>query len=123
MRLTRGPITDARPNREIHSGKSAAATARLPASRAAASRARRGHSSGRSSAQRPLVQRMAAHAHALMTALGDSAAAGSSARPAQAASSSAEDAVVSRPSARPAVRAASMSHARTHGGSAPAANV
>ncbi len=55
-----------------------------------------------------------------MTALGDSADAGSTASRTAAAKVNAADAVVSRPNARAASAAASITHARTQGGSAPA---
>jgi len=63
---------------------------------------------------------IAAHAPTLMTALGDRADAGSATSMTAAAKVSAADAVVSRPRPRPASAAASIAHALTHGGSAPA---
>lgn len=66
---------------------------------------------------------IAAHAPTLMTALGDSAEAGSTASMAAAASVSVAEPVVSRPSACADSAAQSMIHARTQGGSAPVIKV
>ena len=122
-RLTSGPTSEARPNTAIHSGHSAAATATLIRNSAAAARASPGQDAGAARSAPPPAQMIAAQAPTLMTALGDSAAAGSSASMTAAAKVSAADAVVSRPRARPAIAAASITQARTHGGSAPAIKV
>lgn len=118
--LTSGPTREARPNTAIHRGHSAAATATLIRSSATAPRARRGQDSGAARSAPSPAQMIAAHAPTLMTALGDSADAGSRTSITAAAKVSAADAVVSRPRARPASAAASITQARTHGGSAPA---
>lgn len=123
MRLTSGPTSEARPNTAIHSGHSAAATATLIRNRAAAARARRGQDAGAARSAPLPAQMIAAQAPTLMTALGDRADAGSRTSMTAAAKVSAADAVVSRPRARPASAAASITQARTHGGSAPAIKV
>lgn len=120
IRFTKGPTREARPNTAIHSGHSAAATATLIRSKATAARGNTGHDAGAARSAPSPAQMIAAQAPTLMTALGDSADAGSMTSMTAAAKVSAADAVVSRPSARPASAAASITHARTHGGSAPA---
>lgn len=120
IRFTKGPTREARPNTAIHSGHSAAATATLISSRAAAALRKPGHDAGAALSAPSPAQMIAAQAPTLMTALGDSADAGSSASMTAAAKVSAADAVVSRPRARPASATASITHALTHGGSAPA---
>jgi len=120
IRFTKGPTSEARPNTAIHSGHSAAATAKLISSSATAALRNPGHDAGAARSAPLPAQMMAAQAPTLMTALGDSADAGSRTSMTAAAKVSAADAVVSRPSARPASAAASITHARTHGGSAPA---
>ena len=122
-RLAKGPTREARPNTAIHSGHSAAATATPTRNSAAAARAMRGQDSGAARSAAPPAHMMAAQAPTLITALGDSAAAGSRTSMAAAARVSAAEAVVSRPRARPRRAAASITQARTHGGSAPAINV
>lgn len=123
MTLTKGPTSDARPKTASQSGQSAAAMARLTRNRAEAARSSRGQPSGEDRSAPSPAQMIAAHAPTLMTALGDSAAAGSRSRRAAAAKVREADAVVSRPRARPASAAASVTQARTHGGSAPAIKV
>ncbi|MBI2789237.1 MAG: hypothetical protein HYX59_11190 [Elusimicrobia bacterium] len=120
IRFTKGPTREARPNTAIHSGHSAAATATLIRSKATAALSSPGHDAGAALSAPSPAQMMAAQAPTLMTALGDRAAAGSMTSMTAAAKVSAADAVVSRPSARPASAAASITHALTHGGSAPA---
>jgi len=87
--------------------------------RADAARARRGQEAGAARSAAPPAQTIAAQAPTLITALGDSADAGSATSRTAAAKVSAADAVVSRPSARAASAAASITHAREQGGSAP----
>ena len=123
MRFTNGPMSEARPNTEIHSGHSAAAMATLIRSRASAALKSRGHPAGAAASAALPAQMIAAQAPTLMSALGDSADAGSTASMTAAAHVSAADAVVSRPSARPASATASITQARTHGGSAPVIKV
>lgn len=120
IRFTKGPTSEARPNTAIHSGHRAAATATLISSSATAARRTPGHDAGAALSAPLPAQMIAAQAPTLMTALGDRADAGSVTSMTAAAKVSAADAVVSRPSARPASAAASMTHALTHGGSAPA---
>lgn len=122
-RFTSGPTSEARPNTAIHNGHSAAATATLMRNRADAARASAGHEAGAARSAALPAQMIAAQAPTLMTALGDSADAGSTASSAAAAKVSAADAVVSRPSARAHSAAASITQARTHGGSAPVIRV
>lgn len=121
--LANGPTSEARPNTASHRGHRAAATAALTRNKVAAFRARPGHASGGASSAAPPAQMIAAHAPTLITALGDSADAGSQASMTAAAKVSAADAVLSRPSARPASAAHSMTRARTQGGSAPVIKV
>lgn len=123
IRLSSGPTSDTRPNTATHSGSSAAATATLANSKAAPSRARRGHRSGKRLSAVPPAHTIAAHAPTLITALGDSAEAGSHSSMAAAAKVSVAAAVVSRPKTRAQRAAPSMIHARTHGGSAPVIKV
>lgn len=123
IRFTNGPTREALPNTASHSGHSAAATATLIRKSAAAARASRGQDAGAAPSAPPPAQMIAAQAPTLITALGESADAGSRTSMTAAAKVSAADAVVSRPSARPASAAASITHARTHGGSAPAIKV
>jgi hypothetical protein len=118
--LTSGPTSEARPNTAIHSGHSAAATATLIRSSASAALRKPGHASGAALSAPLPAQMIAAQAPTLMTALGDRADAGPRTSMTAAAKVSAADAVVSRPRARPASAAASITQARTHGGSAPA---
>lgn len=118
-----GPTSEARPNTEIHSGQSAAAMATLTRSSASADLKTCGQPAGAASSAALPAQMIAAQAPTLMTALGDNADAGSTASMAAAAQVSAAEAVVSRPSARPASAAASITQARTHGGSAPVIKV
>ncbi len=123
MRLASGPTSEARPNTEIHSGHSAAATATLIRNNVAAARASPGHDSGAAFSAAPPAQMIAAQAPTLITALGDSADEGSETSMTAAAKVSAPDAVVSRPSKRAASAAVSITQARTHGGSAPVINM
>lgn len=123
MMFANGPTSEARPNTEIHSGHSAAAMATLIRSRASAALKKRGQPAGAACSAELPAQMIAAQAPTLMTALGDSADAGSTASMTAAAQVSAADAVVSRPRARPANAAASITQARTHGGSAPVIKV
>lgn len=120
IRFTKGPTREARPNTAIHSGHNAAATATLIRSKATAALRSPGHDAGAALSAPSPAQMMAAQAPTLMTALGDRADAGSVTSMTAAAKVSAADAAVSRPSARPASAAASITHALTHGGSAPA---
>jgi hypothetical protein len=123
IRLASGPTSEARPKTAIHSGQSAAAIAALIRKRAVAARAGLGQASGAARSAAAPAQMIAAQAPTLITALGDSAEAGSAASMAAAAKVSAAEAVVSRPSERAASAAASMTQARTHGGSAPVIKV
>lgn len=118
-----GPIRETRPNTESHSGSSAAATAALHRRTAAAPRARRGHDSGAAASARAPAHRIAAQAPTLISALGESAAAGSRTRRTAAAKVRQAEPVASRPRKREARAAPSIASARTHGGSAPAASV
>lgn len=118
-----GPTSEARPNTASHSGHSAAAMAALIRNRVVAARARRGQPAGAARSAAAPAQRIAAQAPTLMTALGDSADAGSTASMTAAAKVSAADAVVSRPRARAASATASITQARTQGGSAPVIKV
>ena len=123
MIFANGPTSEARPKTEIHSGHSAAAMAALIKNNATPARASRGQPAGAARSAVPPAQIIAAQAPTLMTALGDSADAGSTASITAAAQVSAADAVVSRPSALPKRAAVSITHARTHGGSAPVMRV
>ncbi len=122
-RFANGPTSEARPNTAIHSGHSAAAMAALIRNSAVVARASLGQAAGAARSAAPPAQRIAAQAPTLMTALGDNADAGSASSMTAAANVRAADAVVSRPRARPARAAASITQARTHGGSAPVINV
>ncbi|MDD5302666.1 MAG: hypothetical protein PHS14_06090, partial [Elusimicrobia bacterium] len=95
MRFASGPTSEARPKTAIHSGHSAAATAALIRKRAAAARASRGQPAGAARSAALPAQMIAAQAPTLMTALGDSADAGSTRSMTAAAQVSAADAVVS----------------------------
>ncbi len=123
MRFANGPTSEARPKMDIHSGHSAAAMAALIKNNATPARARLGQAAGAARSAVPPAQMIAAQAPTLMTALGDNADAGSTASITAAAQVSAADAVVSRPRARPKSAAVSITHARTHGGSAPVIKV
>lgn len=123
MILTSGPTKEARPNTSIHNGQSATATAMLPKKTTAPARAKLGQDSGTALSAALPAHRMAAHAPTLITALGDSAEAGSTRSRTAAAKVSAAAPVVSRPSPRAVSTAASMTQDRTHGGSAPAIKV
>ncbi|MBI5247046.1 MAG: hypothetical protein HY923_07675 [Elusimicrobia bacterium] len=123
MRFTSGPASDTRPNTAIHRGSSAAATATLPIRRIAPPRASHGQVAGTARSAAPPAHMIAAQAPTLISALGDSAAAGSTASRTAAAKVKVAVPVVSRPSARAPSAAASMSQARTHGGSAPVIKV
>ncbi len=119
MMFASGPTSEARPNTAIHNGHSAAATARLIRNRAVAARASPGQPAGAARSAAPPAQMIAAQAPTLMTALGDKADAGSTTSRTAAAKVRTADAVTSRPRARAASAAASITQARTHGGSAP----
>lgn len=123
MRFTNGPTSEARPNTAIHSGHSAAATATLIRSSASAARGSAGQPAGAARSAALPAQMIAAQAPTLMTALGDSADAGSAASMTAAAKVRAADAVRSRPRARAESAAASITQALTHGGSAPVIRV
>lgn len=123
IRFTSGPTSEARPKTEIHSGHSAAATTTLIKNRAAAARRRRGQDAGAARSAAPPAQMIAAQAPTLITALGDSADAGSTASMTAAAAVKAAEAVVLRPKALAPSAAASITQARTQGGSAPVINV
>ncbi|MBI4061580.1 MAG: hypothetical protein HY403_09135 [Elusimicrobia bacterium] len=90
---------------------------------AAAERTGRGQPGGAARSAALPAQMIAAQAPTLMTALGESADAGSTASMTAAANVSAAEAVVSRPKARAPSAAASITQARTQGGSAPVINV
>lgn len=123
MILTSGPTSEARPNTAIHNGQSAAVTATLPKKTTAPARAKPGQDSGTARSAALPAHRIAAQAPTLITALGDSAEAGSTASKTAAAKVSAAAPVVSRPRARAESIAASITQDRTHGGSAPAIKV
>ena len=122
-RFASGPTSDARPNTAIHSGHNAAAIAAEIKNNATAARARPGQVEGAARSAADPAQMIAAQAPTLMTALGDSADAGSTASMTAAAKVSAAEAVVSRPHARAVSAPASMTQARTHGGSEPVISV
>ncbi|HEX4048679.1 MAG TPA: hypothetical protein VH309_12625 [Elusimicrobiota bacterium] len=89
-------------------------------SRVRAARAGRGQERGAEASRRRATARTAAVPPTLITAPAERAAAGRTASRTAAAKVSAADGVVGRSRARAAAAAASMSHARTLGGSAPA---
>jgi len=121
-RLASGPITEARPNAAANSGHSAAAMARLMPSKVRAWRAAGGQERGADASRRRATQSTAAVPATLMTAPVESAAAGDAASRTAAARVRVADGEVARSSERAAPAAASMSQARTLGGSAPAIN-
>ncbi len=123
MRLAKGPTSEARPNTAIHNGHKAAAIATLITNRAAVARTGEGQEAGAARSAASPAHRIAAQAPTLITALGDSADAGSTNSITAAAKVSAAEAVVSRPSERAPNAAASITQARTQGGSAPVINV
>lgn len=122
MRLAKGPTREALPNTAIHNGHKAAAIATLMTNRAAVARRGAGHEAGAARSAASPAQRIAAQAPTLITALGESADAGSINSIAAAATVSAAEAVVSRPRVRAADAAASITQALTQGGSAPVIN-
>mgnify|MGYP001598008139 CR=1 FL=1 len=121
--LTTGPTSDTRPNTPVQRGHKAAATAKPVKNRIAIVRAGPGQDEGTTFSTAGPAHRMAAQAPTLINALGDRAEAGLSASMTAAASVNAAPAVVSRPATRATIMAANMTHARTHGGSAPAISV
>lgn len=123
MTFANGPTSEARPNTASHSGHSAAAMAALIKNKAAAARTNLGQPAGVTRCAALPAQMIAAQAPTLMTALGESADAGSMRSMTAAAHVSAADAVVSRPRTHPESAAASITQARTHGGSAPVISV
>lgn len=122
-RLASGPITDARPNVAANSGHKAAVMATLIPARTHAARAGRGQPRGAALSRRRATASTAAVPPKLISAPVERAAAGSATRMTAAASVSVADGVVGRSIARADEAAASMSHARTLGGSAPAISV
>lgn len=118
--LVKGPTSEARPKVAANSGQSAAAIAALTPARTTAARAKRGQDRGAAASSRGETASRAAQASTLMSAPGESAAKGLQARRIAAEMVSAAEAVVGRSRTRAAVPAASMSQARTLGGSAPA---
>ncbi|HXT01768.1 MAG TPA: hypothetical protein VN915_13925 [Elusimicrobiota bacterium] len=119
-RLASGPISEARPNVAANRGHSAAAMARLIPSKVRAWRAAAGHERGADASRRRATQSTAAVPPTLMSAPAESAEAGDAASRTAAATVKPADGVVGRSSRRAAAAAASMSQARSLGGSPPA---
>jgi hypothetical protein len=118
--LAIGPISEPRPNVAANRGHSATAMAALMPSSVRAARAGRGHERGAEASSLRATDRTAAVPPTLIAAPVERAAAGLAVSKAAAANVSAADGVVGRSSARAAAAAASMSHARSLGGSPPA---
>lgn len=106
-RFATGPVTDTRPKVAAHSGSRRALTARLA-------------SNGDSAFGADGDRSRAMQAPKLIRAPGDNAADGFQNRRTAAERTSAENAPAPRSRSREALQAASMSHARSDGGSAPA---
>jgi hypothetical protein len=119
-RLASGPISEPRPNVAANKGQRAAAMARLIPASVRAARAGRGHERGAEASSLRATDKTAAVPPTLMSAPGESAAAGTAASRTAAANVSVADGVVERSRARADAAAASMSQARALGGSAPA---
>jgi hypothetical protein len=119
-RFAAGPMRDPLPNVEAKRGHNATAMAMLMPTRVLAARAALDHERGADSSSRRATDRTAAVPPTLMSAPVERAAAGLAASRTAAAKVSAADGVVARSRARDAAAAASMSQARTLGGSAPA---
>jgi hypothetical protein len=119
-KLASGPISEPRPNVAANKGHSAAAMARLMPASVRAARAGRGHERGADASKRRATASTAAVPPTLISAPVDKAEAEPVASRTAAAKVSAAEGVVARSSARAAKAAASMSQARTLGGSAPA---
>jgi hypothetical protein len=118
-----GPIREPRPNVAANRGHSAAAMATLIPARIHAARTRRGHERGADASRRRATDSIAAVPPTLIRAPVERAARGLAANRTAAANVSAADGEVERSNRRAAAPAASISQARSPGGSAPAINV
>ncbi len=123
IRLANGPASETRPKTPIHSGHRATEIATLIINNVADIRTIFGQLAGTARSATLPAQMIAAQAPTLMIALGDNADFGSQKRRTAAAKVSAADAVVSRPRARAPSAAASITQARTQGGSDPVIKV
>ena len=114
-----GPTTEPLPNVEANNGQSATAIAAFMPNNVRAARAARGHDRGAEASSLRATVKTAAVPPTLITAPVERAAAGLVARRTAAAKVRVAEGVVGRSKVRAAAAAASMSHARTLGGSAP----
>ncbi len=118
--MASGPIAEPRPNASANNGQSPTAIATLIPASTNAARAGRGHARGAAASRRPAAASTAAVPPKLISPPVDNAARGSTASRTAAATVKVAPALVARPHARASAAAASISHARRLGASAPA---
>ena len=118
--LAKGPTTEARPKVAANSGQRTAEIAALTPAKIRTPRATEGQVRGRRASRRGVTASKVAQAPTLMSAPGESAAAGLLRSKAAAAAVSAAEVEPGRSRARAESPAASINQARRQGGSAPA---